>query len=98
MQSLDTVMSSQYRRAVIKVLASDIVALGHPALIDLVSAIVKILLSWSFVQSVKRVGMLNVSAWSPTEVEISKYEPWATSSLAWGILGLHLWWGLKEIP
>lgn len=98
MQSADIAVASSYRRAVIKVLASDIVALGQPALIDALYAFVSILLCWAFAFSLRVAGELP-STRTPTgsDSETPCTNLLETASLIFGLCGLHLWRGLKEL-
>jgi len=97
MQSADISMASRYRRAVIKVLASDIVALGQPALIDAFYTVIRILLCWIFVQETRNAGMLLFfSMWMKKDTGNAQGGYWDFLNLLFGVCGLHLWWGLKR--
>ena len=97
MQSLDNRMASRYRKAVIKVLASDTLAFGQPALLDALYAIVRIMLCWLFILSVRKFGvLLFFGALGRRDAESSQIGLWGTFELVFGFCGLHLWWGLKE--
>jgi len=97
MQSADISMASRYRRAVIKVLASDIVALGQPALIDAFYTVIRILLCWIFVQEMRNAGMLLFfSMWMKKDTGNAQGGYWDFLNLLIGLCGLHLWWGLKR--
>jgi len=98
MQSADISMASRYRRAIIKVLASDIVALGQPALIDALYTVIRISLCWLFVQGLRRAGMLLLSSmWMKKDTGNPQGDYWDFWTLLFGLCGLHLWWGLKRI-
>lgn len=78
-----------YRKAVLKVLLSDYLAFGIPAVIDAVLWITKVWLCWLCVQSFDRlVGLCNGHA-QLTVTEVG--------NVVMGCLGVHLWWGLGEV-
>jgi len=98
MESPDVFMASRYRGAVIKVLASDIVALGQPALLDTFYTVIRILLYWIFVQRVRRaVMMLFFSVWMGKDTGHPQSDYWEFLDLVFGLCGLHMWWGLKKV-
>jgi len=98
MQSADVFMASRYRRAVVKVLASDHVALGQPALIDAFYTVIRIFLCWIFVQNVRRAGkLLFFSVWIGKDTGHPQSNYWEFWDLVFGLCGVHLWWGLKKI-
>lgn len=98
MQSADVFMASRYRRAVIRILASDIVALGQPALIDAFYAVIRILLCWIFVQDMRTAGILFFnSVWLGKNTDNPQGHYWEVMNILLGLCGIHLWWGLKKI-
>lgn len=86
--STDAPKVRAYRKAVLKMLLSDYVAFGMPAVIDAAFWIIKIWLCWICVQSFDGlVGLFNGDR-QLTVTEVGK--------VAMGCLGVHLWWGLGE--
>lgn len=78
-----------YRKAVLKMLVSDYVAFGLPAVIDAALWIVRIWLCWRCVLSFDgSVGLYNAHA-SLSVIEVAK--------VVLGCLGVHLWRGLGEV-
>ena len=78
-----------YRKAVFKMLVSDYVAFGIPAVIDAALWIVRIWLCWRCVKSFDdMVGLCNAFG-SLSVIEVAK--------VVMGCLGVHLWWGLGEV-
>ena len=97
-RSPDQDFASRYRKAVMKVLASDVVALGQPALIDAFFSIVRMLLCWVFLHGVSEARTLSaLGAASPSNNAVSKSEFWHTLRLVCELCGLHMWWCLKAI-
>ena len=97
-QSLDTSIASAYRRAVIKVLMSDIVAFGQPALIDALYTAIRIILCWVFVLTLRKADLLaGFGASIHRSSETATGDLWNTASLSWRFSGLHLLWGLKKL-
>ena len=95
-QSLDTSRASAYRRAVIKVLMSDIVAFGQPALIEALYTAIRILLCWVFVLTLRKDDVLPAFGASIHRgSETATDGLWNTASLSWRFCGLHLLWGLR---
>ncbi|KAF6218512.1 hypothetical protein HO133_005861 [Letharia lupina] len=78
-----------YRKAVLKMLLSDYVAFGMPAVIDAALWIVKIWLCWLCVQSFDNLVGLCDGHRQLTVNEVGK--------VVLGCLGVHLWWGLGEV-
>lgn len=98
MQCADVSMASRYRRAVIKTLASDIVALGQPGLIDAFDTVIRVLLCWVFVQGMRTVVVLLFNAvWLGKNTHDSQGGHGRVLNLLFGLCGLHLWWGLKRL-
>lgn len=98
MQSADAYMASRYRRAVIKTLASDIVALGQPGLIDAFDTVIRILLCWFFVRGMRTaVVLLFNGVWMGENTYDSQGDHGGFLNLLFGLCGLHLWWGLKRV-
>lgn len=87
--STDAPKVRAYRKAVIKMLLSDRVAFGMPAVIDAALWIIKIWLCWLCVQSFDGlVGLCNGHR-PLTVTEVGK-------AVA-GSIGVHLWWILGEV-
>ena len=87
--SADALKVRAYRKAVLKMLLSDYVAFGMPAVIDAALWITRLWLCWLCVQSFDGlVGLCNGHR-QLTVAEIGK--------VAMGCLGVHLWWGLGEV-
>lgn len=78
-----------YRKAVIKMLVSDHVAFGMPALIDAALWAVRIWLCWRCVLSFDGLVALcnRPTQWSINEV----------AKVVMGCLGVHLWWAFGEV-
>lgn len=97
MRTMDESTASRYRRTVIKVLASDHIAFGQPAIIDTLNTIVRIVLCWLSVQSLGEA--LN----SSTGIMLSQESPYSSAALSntfrfsLGFCGLHLWWALSLV-
>ena len=89
LSSTDAAAGRAYRKAVFKILLSDYVAFGMPAVIDAALWIFRIWLCWLCVLSSDGlVGLCNgESSLSVTEV----------GKVLMGCLGVHLWWGLGEL-
>lgn len=85
----DAPKARAYRKAVIKMLVSDYVALGTPALIDAALWAVRLWLCWRCVLSFDGlVGLCDGRAeWSVNGV----------AKVVIGCLGVHLWWALGEV-
>ena len=97
-QSLSTNIASAYRRAVIKVLISHIVAFGQPALIDALYTAIRILLCWVFVLTLRKADILPAFGASIHKASESAADGlWNTASLSWRFCGLHLLWGLRTV-
>lgn len=85
----DAPKARAYRKAVLKMLLSEYVALGSPAVIDIALWIARIWLCWLCVLSFDGlVGLCNGDA-RFTMAEVAK--------VVMGCLGVHLWWGLGEM-
>ena len=78
-----------YRKAVLKMLLSDYLAFGMPALIDAALWITKIWLCWLCVQSFDGLLSLCSGHRQLTVTEVGK--------VVMGFLGVHLRWGLGEV-
>lgn len=78
-----------YRKAVLKMLLSDYVAFGMPAVVDGVLWIIRIWLCWLCVQSFDGLVELCYGHRHLTVTEVGK--------VGMGCLGVHLWWGLGEV-
>ncbi len=89
LSSTDAAKGHAYRKAVFKILLSDYVAFGMPAVIDAALWIFRIWLCWLCVLSFDGlVGLCNGgNSLSVTEV----------GNVLMGCLGVHLWWGLLEL-
>lgn len=98
MQHSERRLASQYRRAVVKVIASNLIAFGQPALIDTFSFAVRISLLWAFVRVASSRYLF--SHHDPTreadlQIPIARY--WPALRAAFGLLGLHFWAALENI-
>ena len=81
-----------YRTAVFKLLLSDYVAFGIPALLDGAVWIVRIWLCWLCVWSFDRfVEMCDDDRWRR---QVTAFE---MGKVALGVLGVHAWWGLGHV-
>lgn len=78
-----------YRKAVLKMLLSDYVAFGMPAVIDAALWAFKIWLCRLCAQSFDGLAGLCAGRTPLTVTEVGK--------VAMGCLGVHLWWGLGEV-
>ena len=78
-----------YRKAVLKMLLSDSVAFGMPAVIDVALWFIRIWLCWLCVQSSHALMGLWKEPEHLTAVRIGK--------VVMGCLGVHLWWGVGEL-
>ena len=95
MRSSDKQAASRYRRAVMKVLASDLIAFGQPALVETFYLAIRIIFLWVFVRSAACTHcLLHCSV--PVEIEIvgSLAEHSGASTIVLGLLGTHAWWAL----
>lgn len=98
MRDSDGHASSQYRRAVIKVLASDLIAFGQPALIDAFYTATRVILLWFFVQSATRtISLLGRSALAETEIERSQTIYLGVSRTVLGLIATHTWCALAYL-
>lgn len=89
LSSTDAPKVRAYRKAVLKMLLSDYVAFGMPAVIDAAFWIIKIWLCLVCVQSFDDlVGLCNGHK-QLTVTEVGK--------VMMAFLGVHLWWGLGEV-
>ena len=87
--STDTPKVREYRKAVFKLLMSDYVAFGMPALIDAALWIVRIWLCWRCVLSFDGLVGLCGGHGQVSVTEIGK--------VAVGCLGVHVWRGLGDV-
>ncbi len=89
LSSTDAQKGRAYRKAVPKMLLSDYVALGMPAVIDAALWVIRIWLCWLCVQSFDGlVGLCN----GHRRLNVAE-----VGKVAMGCLGAHLWWGLGEV-
>lgn len=89
LSSTDLQQGRAYRKAVLKMLLSDYVAFGMPALIDAALWVIRIWLCWLCVQSFDGlVGLCN----GHRRVNVAE-----VGKVAMGCLGVHLWRGLGEV-
>ena len=89
---------SQYRRAVMKVLASDLIAFGQPALIDAFYTATRVILLWFFVQSAtSTTSLLDRSALAETEIERSTTGYLGASRTVLGLIATHTWCALAHL-
>lgn len=87
--STDAPKVRAYRKAALKMLLSDYVAFGMPAVIDAALWTIKIWLCWLCVRSFDGlVGLCNGHR-QLTVTEVGK--------VVIGCMGVHLWWGLGEV-
>ena len=85
----DAPKARAYRKAVLKMLFSEYIAFGTPAVIDIALWILRTWLCWLCVLSFDGlVGLCNGDS-RFTVAEVAK--------VAMGCLGVHLWWGLGEM-
>lgn len=98
MRNSDRRTESRYRKSVTKMLASDLIAFGQPALIDTFYLAIRIIFLWAFVQSAARTSYLLHHS-TPVETRIvgslTDYLPASRTVL--GLLGMHAWWALGHI-
>ena len=88
-------MGSSYRRAVLKLLVSDMVAFGEPAVLDAVDWLICILLCYIFVQNL-HLSILQVArtcGWTQDDA----YSRADLKKALLGCVGIHLWRALTEI-
>lgn len=88
-------MANNYRKVVVKLLVSDMMAFGQPAVLDAVDWLIRIVLCYTFVQSFHS-SMLQVATtdgWTQGGVYLCA--DFMKAML--GCAGVHLWWALKEI-
>lgn len=98
MRDSDRYAASRYRKAVTKVLASDLIAFGQPALIDALYLAIRLLWLWVFVQSTASTRcLLHHSAPVETEIMGCPIEHLPASKIVLGLLGTHAWWALERI-
>ena len=89
LHSSDVIKACAYRRAVLKLLASDLLAFGVPGVLDLFFASVRIWLCWLCVQT--SVGLIE-----PTKGQGRPTMP-ESGKLILGCVGIHLWWALGRL-
>ena len=87
--STDAPRVRAYRKAVLKMLLSDYVAFGMPAVVDAALWIVRIWLCWLCVQSFDGLVVLCNGHGHLTVTEVGK--------VVLGFLGVHLWRGLGDV-
>ena len=88
-------MANSYRKAVVRLLLSDIVAFGQPAVLNAVDWLIRIVLSYTFVQSLHS-SMLQVArtvGWTQGDA----YTRADLMKALLGCAGVHVWWVVKEI-
>ena len=87
-------MANSYRKAVVRLLVSDMVTFGQPAILDAIDWLIRIVLCYTFVQSLHS-SILQVATtddWTQGD-----FYPRADSMKALlGCAGVHVWWALKE--
>ena len=89
LQATDAPKTRAYRKAVLKLLLSEYVAFGTPAVIDIALWILRIWLCWLCVLSFDGlVGLCN------GDVRITVAD---VAKVVMGCLGVHLWWGVGEM-
>ena len=85
----DAPKARAYRKAVLKILLSEYVAFGMPAVIDVALWILRIWLCWLCVLSFDGLVALCNGDARFSVVEVAK--------VVMGCLGVHLWWGVGEM-
>ena len=81
--------SDAYRRATIKLLASDFLTLGVPEVIDVAIWVMRVSLCWIYVIVLGELLARRGNTWSG-----SAYDMLLVAS---SFLGLHMWWGLGQL-
>ena len=81
--------SNAYRRATIKLLASDFLTFGVPEVIDAAVWAVGVWLCWVYVQVFGEMVKGSGETWSGDISEML--------NVALRFLGVHLWWGLGQL-
>ena len=88
-------MANSYRKAVVRLLVSDIVAFGQPTVLDAVDWLVRIVLCYAFIQSLRSSTLQDatIDIWTQSDFNL-----WASPiRVLLGCTGVHVWWAFKEI-
>lgn len=95
-RSKDTGMASRYRKAAVKLLMSDMITFGQPAVLDALDWLIRVVLCFTFVRSlslstsqVAKTGDGMHSDLSSQYADLLKAVP--------GFAGTHLWWAFKAL-
>ena len=95
-QSQDLEMANRYRKTVVKLLISDIVAFGQPILLDALDYAICIALCYIFVKSIGAT-ISQIVGKGIIMNDGTLHDPAALVKLVLGCSGVHLWWGFKEM-
>jgi DUF1365 family protein len=85
----DATKERAYRRALLKLLLSDYIALGQPMVIDAMAWMFRLWLCWVCVQSFERLLVISRDIWQTTMNKLFM--------MILGCVGLHLWRGVVEL-
>ena len=95
-QSQDIEMANKYRKAVVKLLISDIIAFGQPILLDALDHAICIALCYIFVKTIGAAVSQSVGAGNAMNGS-TPHGFAALVKLVLGCSGVHLWWAFKEM-
>lgn len=96
--SHDKVLATKYRKAVVKLLLSDIIAFGQPGLVDVFDWLVRVVLCYIFAMSLG----LGTSLFPVAGTEVAMRTDVLNGSAALGksvvgCFGIHMWWAFKAL-
>lgn len=91
-------MANRYRKAVVKLLFSDIITFGQPILLGALDSAICIVLCYIFVETIG--AALSQIAGAEAGIAIKDDTPYGYAplvELVLGCSGVHLWWAFKEM-
>lgn len=95
-QSQDIEMANRYRKAVVKLLISDIIAFGQPILLDALDYAICIALCYIFVKTIG-AAISQIAGAGIAMNDGTLQDCTALVKLVLGCSGVHLWWAFKEM-
>ena len=95
-QSQDSVMASKYRRSVMKLFVSDMIAFGEPVLLDVLDWFIQIVLCFFFVECCGTSLSQAVGSGNALRSDVPVSFAFLSKTLL-GCYGMHLWRAFKAV-